>query len=217
MTRRHYIAAAVLLVAGLVAAVTSLQQSPAVPSAAGDKPRAVADRADRAQRAASPAPTTAAPPPAAAPAPKPAWVAPVGRYSFTSPFGQRWGAAHVGVDLAAGTGTPIMSAASGTVVLATTYDWGGYGFAVVVDHGGGIQTLYGHNSRVDVTVGQHVEAGQTIALMGSTGNSTGSHCHFEIHTGGGAVLNGNAIDPEPFMLAHGVNLRTLAQPVEPNH
>ncbi|GIG60014.1 hypothetical protein Lfu02_43860 [Longispora fulva] len=221
VTRRHYITAGILLVAGIVAAVTALSQAPAAPSAAPAEKRAIADRADRAHRAAvaSPAPTAAAPTTAAPapPAPKPAWVSPVSTYAFTSPFGVRWGAPHVGVDLAASTGTPVMSAAAGTVEIATTYDWGGYGFVVIIDHGNGIQTLYGHNSQVNVTEGQHVEAGQTIALMGSTGNSTGPHCHFEVHTGGGAVLNGNAVDPEPFMLAHGVNLRTLAQSVEPNH
>lgn len=161
----------------------------------------------------SPSPTTpptskAPPPPPPPPAPKPpppppkpaqqAWVSPVANYSFTSGFGWRWGAMHNGVDLAAPTGTPVRSVSSGTVELATWY--GGYGSTVIVNHGGGVKTLYAHNSALKVRPGQQVSPGQTIALMGSTGNSTGSHCHFEVR------VNGSPINPIPFMANKGVKL-----------
>jgi murein DD-endopeptidase MepM/ murein hydrolase activator NlpD len=105
--------------------------------------------------------------------------------SITSGFGPRWGRMHEGIDIAGGSGSPIRAAASGTVILA---GWsGGYGNLVVIDHGGGISTAYGHNSSLAVSVGQHVSQGQTIAGMGTTGHSTGVHCHFEVRVNGGAV------------------------------
>jgi len=86
-----------------------------------------------------------------------------------------------GVDLAAGVGTPIRAAAAGDVIVAKNSGWnGGYGLYVVVRHPNGTQTLYAHNSSNAVSVGQHVSAGQTVAYVGSTGRSTGSHVHFEV-------------------------------------
>ncbi len=85
------------------------------------------------------------------------------------------------VDLAAPIGTPIHASAEGTVIIATTGGWnGGYGSYVVISHPNGTQTVYGHASRVFVTVGQHVDQGQTIALLGKSGEATGPHVHFEI-------------------------------------
>ena len=105
--------------------------------------------------------------------------------TITSGFGPRWGRMHEGIDIAGGSGTPIHAAASGTVIVA---GWsGGYGNLVVIDHGGGISTAYGHNSSLAVSVGQQVTQGQTIAGMGTTGHSTGVHCHFEVRVNGGAV------------------------------
>ncbi|MCL5773684.1 MAG: peptidoglycan DD-metalloendopeptidase family protein [Firmicutes bacterium] len=94
---------------------------------------------------------------------------------------------HTGIDLAAGYGTPIAAADGGVVILA---GWcGGYGNAVIIDHGNGISTLYGHCSRLYVSAGQIVRKGQTIALVGSTGRSTGPHLHFEVRQ------NGVPVDP----------------------
>ena len=107
---------------------------------------------------------------------------------ITSPFGWRvhpiWGTQifHAGLDIGADYGEPVHAADSGTVVYA---GWmGGYGNAVMVDHGGGLVTLYGHNSSITVSEGQQVGKGETIALAGSTGNSTGPHCHFEVRVHG---------------------------------
>lgn len=96
------------------------------------------------------------------------------------------------------------AAAAGTVVRASVY--GGYGNCVDIDHGGGIITRYGHASEIKVSVGQKVAAGQTVSLLGSTGDSSGPHLHFEVHTGGDDG-NSGAIDPVPFMQARGVNLQ----------
>ncbi len=104
--------------------------------------------------------------------------------SVTSGFGYRWGALHAGIDIANGIGTPIRAAKAGTVILA---GWnGGYGNAIVIDHGGGLSTLYGHMTRLRASEGQRVDQGDLIGDMGSTGNSTGSHLHFETRVGGGA-------------------------------
>ncbi len=106
---------------------------------------------------------------------------------LTSGFGWRWGRMHEGIDLAVPNGTPVVSAASGTVIVA---GWmGGYGNLVVVDHGGGISTAYGHNTSVTVGVGQQVSQGSLIAYSGNTGHSTGPHVHFEVR------INGAAVDP----------------------
>lgn len=89
---------------------------------------------------------------------------------------------HKGIDIAGSYGTPIYAADGGTVTYA---GWmGGYGYLVQIDHGNGYVTYYGHNSSLLVSVGDHVYKGQQIARMGSTGNSTGNHCHFEVRYNG---------------------------------
>ncbi len=106
---------------------------------------------------------------------------------LSSFFGLRWNAQHRGIDIAAPPGAPIFAARFGRVVLAGWY--GGYGLTVILDHGGGLQTLYAHASAVLVRPGQQVRAGQLIARVGDTGNSTGPHLHFEFR------INGRPVNP----------------------
>jgi murein DD-endopeptidase MepM/ murein hydrolase activator NlpD len=104
---------------------------------------------------------------------------------LTSRFGRRWGRVHEGIDLAAPTGTPIVAAESGKVVFAGRRS--GYGLCVMISHGNGYQTLYGHASKLFVKSGQRVKKGQKIANVGSTGRSTGPHLHFEVRKNGSPV------------------------------
>jgi murein DD-endopeptidase MepM/ murein hydrolase activator NlpD len=90
---------------------------------------------------------------------------------------------HSGIDIAVGTGTPIHAAAEGTVYFSG-WNAAGYGNLVMIDHGGGVVTCYAHNSALAVSAGQYVARGQVIAYAGSTGNSTGPHCHFEVRLNG---------------------------------
>lgn len=98
---------------------------------------------------------------------------------------------HTGLDIAAPQGTPIKAVAEGTVTCAS-YN-GSYGNLVKIDHGNGIETWYGHTSKMYVTVGQKVEAGEVIAAVGSTGNSTGPHLHLEIR------INGQHVNPQQYL------------------
>lgn len=120
------------------------------------------------------------------------WPVP-GHFSVNSPFGMRMHpiskaySMHTGIDIPAASGTPIVAANTGTVVFA---DWfGGYGKTVIVDHGGGIVTLYAHCRDILVSVGKSVGKGETIANVGTTGYSTGPHLHFEVR------VNGEYVDP----------------------
>jgi murein DD-endopeptidase MepM/ murein hydrolase activator NlpD len=104
-----------------------------------------------------------------------------------SGFGMRWGRMHEGIDIGCGYGASNRAAAAGTVIYS---GWlGGYGNLVVVDHGNGLSTAYAHASSILVGVGQAVSQGQTVSLVGSTGNSSGPHLHFEVR------VNGIAVDP----------------------
>lgn len=110
---------------------------------------------------------------------------------LTSRFGARWGRTHTGIDIGAPTGTTIKAANGGTVIFS---GWKGtLGKLVVISHGNGIQTYYGHCSSLLVSSGETVSAGQAIAKVGSTGRSTGSHLHFEIR------VNGSAINPQSYV------------------
>jgi lysostaphin len=113
---------------------------------------------------------------------------------FTSGYGPRWGRMHRGIDVANATGTPIYASADGVVVKAG-WNKGGYGNLVDIRHADGSMTRYGHNSKILVRVGQEVRQGETIALMGSTGFSTGPHTHFEIHAEGKGAVNPIAFLP----------------------
>jgi murein DD-endopeptidase MepM/ murein hydrolase activator NlpD len=105
--------------------------------------------------------------------------------AFGTTFIRGFTGSHTGYDLAAPKGTPIYAAESGTVEKVSTGTWGGgYGNYIIIDHGNGLKTLYGHLSTVSVSVGQAVDRGQNIAGMGSTGRSTGPHLHFEVIDGG---------------------------------
>ena len=98
---------------------------------------------------------------------------------------------HTGLDIAATTGTPIKVVADGTITFAA-YS-GSYGYLVKVDHGNGVETWYGHTSKMLVKEGQAVKAGDAIALVGSTGNSTGPHLHFEVR------INGEHVNPQKYL------------------
>ncbi len=106
---------------------------------------------------------------------------------ISSPFGMRDGRPHEGVDIAADHGAPIRAAMSGRVTFAGPR--GGYGLTVILDHGGGLSTLYAHSSRLLVAEGQWVAKGDVIALVGNTGRSKGPHLHLELH------LDGTPHDP----------------------
>ena len=111
------------------------------------------------------------------------FVWPVGG-PVVSGFGWRWGRMHEGIDIGAGYGTPIVAAASGTVIHA---GWmGGYGNLIIIDHGGGVATAYAHQSSFTVGGGP-VSQGQTIGYVGCTGHCYGPHLHFEVRVGGAAV------------------------------
>lgn len=98
---------------------------------------------------------------------------------------------HAGVDMSGSMGTPVRACRAGQVVIA---GWqGGYGNTVVIDHGGGMATLYAHQSQVAVSVGEAVSAGQVIGYVGSTGYSTGPHLHFEVR------ISGNPVNPAPYL------------------
>jgi murein DD-endopeptidase MepM/ murein hydrolase activator NlpD len=113
---------------------------------------------------------------------------------LTSGFGRRWGRPHKGIDIAAPTGTPVYASSDGVIEKAG-WNNGGYGNLVDIRHADGTITRYGHNSKILVGAGQQVRQGQQIALMGSTGFSTGPHTHFEIHPGGKAAVNPIAFLP----------------------
>ena len=138
---------------------------------------------------------------------------PVEAVRQTSNFGMRWHPvlgghrAHKGVDLSAPTGTPVYATADGVVGRA---DWfSSYGLYVAVEHGGALETRYGHLSRLNVAAGQAVHKGDLIGYVGSTGRSTGPHLHYEVR------IAGEAVNPVPYMEGEGVappaNLLAVAQ------
>ena len=134
----------------------------------------------------------------------------IGADGFCSPIGENWRnvvtsefgyrrdpftgerKGHSGMDLAVPTGTSVRAALPETVTVST-YNQGGYGYYVMIDHGNGLSTLYGHNSQLLARVGQTVEAGDVIALSGSTGRSTGPHLHFEVR------INGERTNPRSYL------------------
>lgn len=121
----------------------------------------------------------------------PTFIKPISGGRLSSGFGARWGTVHKGVDWACSTGTSIMASCGGTVIQAGWY--GGYGYCVTIQHSNGIQTRYGHMSKVLVSVGDYVQQGDVIGRSGSTGNSTGPHVHFEI------IVNGTKVNPMTYL------------------
>ncbi len=124
---------------------------------------------------------------------------PVKEFRYTSgfgvrgnPFSGRGGEMHPGMDMAAPTGTPVYATADG-IVSRAEHTTGGYGNLVQLEHGKGLETRYGHLSQILVHDGQSVHRGDLIALVGSTGRSTGSHLHYEVR------IDGRAVNPMPFL------------------
>lgn len=128
------------------------------------------------------------------------WVRPLASYSVTATFGASsglWSSTHTGVDFAAATGEPIRSVAGGEVIEA---GWAGaYGYRTIVRTQAGEELWYCHQSSISVSVGDVVESGEQIGLVGATGNVTGSHLHLEVRPGGG-----EPIDPEQALSDNGV-------------
>ncbi len=108
----------------------------------------------------------------------------------TSEFGPRWGRLHKGIDISANTGSPVLAAASGVVITASSQ--GNFGNLVLIDHGGGLVTAYAHLNSFNVSQGQSVSVGNTVGTVGCTGSCTGPHLHFETR------VNGVAYDPRSY-------------------
>lgn len=158
--------------------------------------RADADAADRATRDSQVA---------KAGAEQDVWLLPLQGYDFNEPYGMRWGKLHTGIDLVAPEGTPYVAIHSGTVTKAGWF--GGYGYAVIVQHPDGSEAIYGHSSAVSVQEGQQVKAGDQLGLVGNTGHSYGSHLHLEIH------VNGQPLDPVPWLEDRGVDIKLQVEAI----
>ena len=160
-----------------------------------------ASRAQRAAAEAAAAQAAEADAAAAREAARPKAVLPVKGARFTSGYGPRWGGYHYGIDLAAPMRTPEYAAVDGVVLRAGSAS--GFGLAVYILHENGDVTVYGHMDKILVEPGQYVEAGETIALLGNTGQSTGPHLHFEVRQGG---EGGKKVDPVKWLAARGVEV-----------
>ncbi len=131
---------------------------------------------------------------------RPKWALPMrpGSYVISSCFCARWGTFHYGVDLAAPWGTPFYAAGDGVVIEAGPMS--GYGNVIMIQHADGDVSVYGHEEKVLVDIGERVRAGQLIGLVGALGEATGPHLHFEVRIGG---EGGTKVDPVPWMAARG--------------
>ena len=160
-----------------------------------------ASRAARAEAALAAEAAAEAAAAAAAEAARPKTVLPVDGAQLTSGYGSRWGTFHYGIDLAAPMRTPEYAAADGVVLRAGSAS--GFGLAVYILHESGDVTVYGHMDEILVEPGDYVDAGETIALLGNRGQSTGPHLHFEVHEGG---MDGKRVDPLPWLRDRGVDI-----------
>jgi len=179
--------------ANLVSLISARQAAAATTTTTTAAPTTTAPAPAPAPGGGAPSGPSPAPPPPATSPPPPAtgggllWPT---SGVLTSTFGWRWGAMHQGIDIGAGTGTPIYAAESGTVFYSA---WmGGYGNLILIDHGDGRVTAYAHQSRLAVSGGP-VGRGQVIGYVGSTGDSTGPHLHFEVR------VNGVAVNPMQYL------------------
>jgi murein DD-endopeptidase MepM/ murein hydrolase activator NlpD len=173
-------------------AATRLQQLVATRAEREDAQAAAAQVQADADRAAVAAAEEAA---------RPKAVLPIQGARLSSGFGYRWGTLHAGIDFAAPLGTPEYAAMDGVVVRAGAAS--GFGLAVYIQHANGDVTVYGHMQQILVQEGQAVKAGDTIALLGNLGQSTGPHLHFEVHIGG---IDGEKVDPLPWLRDRGVQV-----------
>ena len=133
------------------------------------------------------------------------WLLPLDDYTFTSPYGVRWGKLHGGIDLSAPEGTRYKAIHAGRVTQAGYL--GAYGYAVTVQQPDGTETIYGHSRRVLVRQGQLVKAGQVLGEVGNTGYSYGTHLHLEIH------VKGQPRDPIPLLRQRGVDIKLKVEAV----
>ena len=220
VTRRPALLLAALLAGGIGAAGLSLTGAPAASAEATSvleaqqllaadeglevMPQAsvtVAEAQARLQEVASSRAARAEAEAAAIEAARPKFVMPINGARLTSGFGSRWGTFHYGIDLAAPMRTPEYSAGDGVVLRAGAAS--GFGLAVYILHENGDVTVYGHMDEILVEPGQYVDAGETIALLGNRGQSTGPHLHFEVHRGG---EDGERINPVAWLSERGVNV-----------
>ncbi len=136
------------------------------------------------------------------------WLLPLEDFTFTAPYGMRFGKLHAGIDLAAAEGVPYKAVHAGKVTAAGYY--GGYGYSVTVQNDDGTEIIYAHSRRLLVKTGDEVKAGQVLGLVGNTGYSYGTHLHLEIH------VNGEPTDPIPLLREHGVDVKLKIESVYGN-
>ena len=137
-----------------------------------------------------------------------AWLLPLDDYTFTSPYGIRFGKLHAGIDLAAPEGVPYKAVHAGEVTSAG-YN-GGYGYSITIRHDDGTEIIYAHSRRLLVKTGDVVKAGQVIGEVGNTGYSYGTHLHLEVH------VEGKPTDPIPLLRRHGVDVKLKIESVYGN-
>ena len=133
------------------------------------------------------------------------WLLPLDQYTYTSPFGVRFGKLHAGIDLAGPDGTPYKAIHAGTVTDAGYR--GGYGYMITIKNPDGTETIYAHSRRLLVKKGDQVKAGQVIGELGNSGASYGTHLHLEVH------VNGQPCDPVPFLRDRGVDIKLQVESV----
>ena len=198
MTRANAAANALVATASTDTATPAVQPLAATTPAASAPLPGEVDDVTRATKATSPVrPTASRTPPAPTVDAAKAWTMPVAGVQLSSTYGSRWGAMHRGIDLAGPIGLPLKAMSSGVVTFAGQQS--GYGNLVQIKYWDGTVSYYGHMNALAVRTGQQVTPGQVVGELGNTGQSTGPHCHLEVHPSGGSD-----IDPMPWLSAHGL-------------